>query len=65
MEYLAVGTVVNLAARVCAMAPGGRILVTNRVHAAVDDRVAASSLGDHEFKGFSRPVPIYQIDGAR
>lgn len=64
-EYTAIGTVVNLAARVCAMAPGGRILVTNRVHAAVDDRVAASSLGDHEFKGFSRPVPIYQIDGAR
>ena len=64
-EYTAIGTVVNLAARVCAMAPGGRILVTNRVHAAVDDRVAASSLGDHEFKGFSRPVPLYQIDGAR
>ena len=62
-EYTAVGTVVNLAARVCAMAPGGRILVTNRVHAAVDDRVAASSLGDHDFRGLSRPVPLYQIDG--
>lgn len=64
-EYTAIGSVVNLAARLCAMAPGGRILVTSRVQAAVDDRVAASSLGDHEFKGFSRPVPIYQIAGAR
>jgi adenylate cyclase len=64
-EYTAIGTVVNLAARVCAMAPGGAILVTNRVHAAVDDRVAASSLGDHDFKGLSRPVPLYQIDGVR
>ena len=64
-EYTAIGTVVNLAARVCAMAPGGRILVTHRVHAAVDDRVTASSLGDHDFKGLSRPVPLYQIDGVR
>ena len=64
-EYTAIGTVVNLAARMCARAPGGQILVTNRVHAAVDDRVAASSLGDHEFKGLSRPVPLYQIDGVR
>ena len=63
MEYTAIGTVVNLAARVCAIAPGGAILVTNRVHAAVDERVAASSLGDHEFKGLSRPVPLYRIDG--
>ena len=61
-EYTAIGTVVNLAARVCAIAPGGAILVTNRVHAAVDGRVAASSLGDHEFKGLSRPVPLYRID---
>ena len=61
-EYTAIGTVVNLAARVCAIAPGGSILVTNRVHAAVDDRVAASSLGEHEFKGLSRPVPLYRID---
>jgi class 3 adenylate cyclase len=65
MEYLAVGTVVNLAARVCAIAPGGAILVTNRVHAAVEDRVTASSLGEHDLKGLSRPVPLYQIDGVR
>jgi len=64
-EYAAIGTVVNLAARVCAIAPGGAILVTNRVHAAVEDRVAAASLGEHELKGLSRPVPLYRIDAAR
>ena len=32
--YTAIGTVVNLAARICAIASGGQILVTNRVHAA-------------------------------
>jgi class 3 adenylate cyclase len=57
--------VVNLAARLCAMAPGGAILVTNRVHTAVEDRVTASSMGEHDLKGLSRPVLLYQIDGLR
>ena len=61
-EYTAIGTVVNLSARVCGIAPGGQILVTNRVHAAVDDRVEARPLGDIEFKGISRPVPTFEIN---
>ena len=60
-EYTAIGTVVNLAARICAIAPGGQILVTNRVHGAVEDRVVARPLGDIEFKGLSRPVPTFEI----
>ncbi len=60
-EYTAIGTVVNLAARVCGIAAGGQILATNRVHAAVDDRVTSNPLGDHDFKGLSRPVPIYDL----
>lgn len=60
-EYTAIGTVVNLSARVCGIAPGGQILVTNRVHAAVEDRVEARTLGEIEFKGISRPVPTLEI----
>jgi class 3 adenylate cyclase len=60
-EYTAIGTVVNLAARICGIANGEQILVTNRVHAAVEDRVAANALGDHEFKGLSRPVPLFEV----
>jgi adenylate cyclase len=60
-EYTAIGTVVNLAARVCSIAPGGQILATNRVHAALDDRIGTNPLGDHDFKGLSKPVPIYEI----
>jgi class 3 adenylate cyclase len=37
-------------------------LVTNRVHAAVDDRVEARPLGDIDFKGISRPVPTFEIN---
>lgn len=64
-EYTAIGTVVNLAARVCAIAPGGEILVTNRVHDAVAARVEATALGDHEFKGLSRAVSLYSVTGRR
>ena len=64
-EHTAIGTVVNLAARVCAIAAGQQILVTNRVHAAVEERVAANPLGDVDFKGLSRPVPVYEIMSLR
>ena len=60
-EYTAIGTVVNLAARICGIATGGQILVTNRVHAAVEDRVDASVHGDVDFKGLSRPVELLEI----
>jgi class 3 adenylate cyclase len=64
-EYTAIGTVVNLSARVCAIAAGGQILVTNKVMAAVDDRVESTPLGQTEFKGLTRPVPIHEITTLR
>jgi class 3 adenylate cyclase len=64
-EYTAIGTVVNLSARVCAIAAGGQILVSNKVVAAVEDRVDAMPMGDVEFKGLSRPVPIHEITALR
>jgi class 3 adenylate cyclase len=64
-EYTAIGTVVNLSARICGIAAGGQILATNKVFAAVEDRVDAMPMGDVEFKGLSRPVPIVEITALR
>ncbi len=64
-EYTAIGTVVNLAARICGIASGAQILVTHRVHAAVETRVSATALGDHAFKGLTRPVPLFEIAALR
>ena len=64
-EYTAIGTVVNLSARVCAIAAGNQILVTNKVFAAVEDRVRSAAIGDVEFKGLTRPVPILEITDLR
>jgi len=55
-DYAAIGTVTNLAARLCDAADDGQILVSERVHAAVEEIVAAEELATLTLKGFSRAV---------
>jgi adenylate cyclase len=64
-DYAAIGSVTNLAARLCAEAQGGQILVSQRVYAAVEALVAADPLGEWELKGFHRPVSVYNIGGLK
>jgi class 3 adenylate cyclase/DNA-binding CsgD family transcriptional regulator len=64
-DYGVVGSVVNLAARLCDEAPEGQILVSQRVHAAAEDLVEATSLGMLALKGFLKPVGVYTIERAR
>src|SRR6266536_2384776 len=45
-DYAAIGTVTNLAARLCGEAENGQILVSQRVHAAVEELVEAEAVGD-------------------
>jgi adenylate cyclase len=60
-DYAAIGTVTNLAARLCDAAEAGTILVSQRVHAAVDDLVVSNQVSELPLKGFSRPVTAYEI----
>ena len=60
-DYAAIGTVTNLAARLCDAADAGKILVSQRVHAAVDDLVVSNQVSKLPLKGFSRPVTAYEI----
>jgi len=61
VEYTAVGTVTNLAQRLCAAAADGQILVSPRVHAAVGEFVVSAPVHDLELKGFSRPLTAHNI----
>ena len=61
LDYGAIGTVTNLASRLCAEAPAGHILVSQRVYAAAGDRVDAESVGELTLKGLQRPVPAYSV----
>ena len=59
--YAVIGSVANLAARLCAIAEPGQIVLSERVYSRVESMVAATSLGSVELKGFRRPVDAYQL----
>ncbi len=60
-DYAAIGSVTNLAARLCADAGPWQVLVTDRVLAQVEERVAADLVGDVQPRGFSRPVRVHDV----
>jgi adenylate cyclase len=60
-DYAAIGTVTNLAARLCGEAEEGQILISQRVHAAVEALIQAEPVGPLTLKGFLKPVPTYQV----
>jgi adenylate cyclase len=60
-DYGAIGSVTNLAARLCAEARPGQILVSRRVFTGVEELVEATPVGELSLKGFSRPIPTYEI----
>ena len=60
-EYAAIGTVTNLAARLCARAQGGEVLISQRVFTMLDGAALAEHVGDIEFKGIARPMPTYRV----
>jgi len=64
-DYGAVGMVVIQASRLSSAAKSGEILVSSRVHAAVEDAVEASSAGEIELKGFHQPVPAFRVTALR
>jgi adenylate cyclase len=61
LDYGAIGTVTNLAARLCAEAAGGQILISARVAAAVENLIEADDVGPLALKGLARPVPIWSV----
>lgn len=62
-DYGAVGSVVNLAARLCSEAKGGQILLAGPAYAAVEAVVPAEPVGPLNLKGFQRPVQAYVVSG--
>ena len=64
-DYSAIGTVVNLAARLCAEARDGQILVDGKVQMAVETLTDIEPLGELMLKGMQRPVSAFNILGMR
>jgi len=53
--------VCNLAARLCAEAKDGQILVSQRIAAAAEDIAALEEIGDLALKGLSQAVAVYNV----
>ena len=62
-DYASIGSVTNLAARLCDEAAPWQILVTQRVNAAAEDLVVSRLVGDLSLPGFSRPVRAFEVSG--
>ena len=64
-DYAAIGSVTNLAARLCGAAAAGQILVAQRAFAAAEDHVVGTAVGEIDVRGFRRAVRAYAVDGIR
>ncbi|MCP3368429.1 adenylate/guanylate cyclase domain-containing protein [Bradyrhizobium cajani] len=61
LDYTAIGSVVNLAARLCASAADKEILVDAKVAADVKGKRPVEDLGDRAIKGFDKAIPVFGI----
>jgi adenylate cyclase len=64
-DYACIGSVTNMASRLCSEAKGGQILTNQKTLAPIEDRVTAEPLGDIMLKGFMQPVPVFNITSLR
>jgi class 3 adenylate cyclase len=60
-DYSAIGSVTNLAARLCGEATAWQVLVTDRILAATEEISESEVIGDLKPKGFSRSVRVHNI----
>src|SRR5215216_2481770 len=60
-DYAAIGSVTNLAARLCAEAGAGQVLVAQRVFSAVEGHAEGESVGVLELRGFSRSIRAFNV----
>lgn len=59
--YTAIGTVCNLAARLCAEAKNGQILLAQRVAVAVEEIALLEEIGPFSLKGLTRPIVAFNV----
>ena len=63
-DYAAIGTVSNVASRLCDEAKPGQILISARVLTKVENAVKVEAVGEFELKGIRRPLAPYNVVGA-
>ena len=65
LDYGAIGTVTNLAARLCGDAATGQILISPRIFSKIESQIEAEPVGELTLKGFHRPVFAHNVVALR
>ena len=60
-DYAVIGSVPNLAARLCEEAKAGQIFVSQRAFNPIEQLVETRSVGDLSLKGFHRPMTAFEV----
>jgi class 3 adenylate cyclase len=60
-DYAAIGSVTNLASRLCDEARAGQILISQRIYGMLEPLIEGNHVGDLNLKGFHRPMPAYEV----
>jgi class 3 adenylate cyclase len=63
-DYAPIGTVYNVASRLCDEAKPGQILISPRVLMKVEEAVKVEPVGEFVLKGIRRPMAAYNVIGA-
>jgi adenylate cyclase len=61
IDYTAIGSVVNLASRICSAATDGQVLIDPETAAAATATIGVEGLGTQQMKGFAQSVPIFAV----
>ena len=62
LDYTAIGTVVNLAARLCAVAEDGQFLIDPAAAAEIRHSLPLVALGTRTLRGFAEAIPVFTIE---
>ncbi len=60
-DYTAIGSVVNLASRICSAAADGQILVDAAMAAEIGDALPLAPLGARQLRGFAEAVALFSV----
>jgi adenylate cyclase len=64
-DYACIGSVTNLAARLCSEAKAGQVLTNLKTLSRIEDVVATEALGEVALKGIAHPLPVFNITGVK
>jgi class 3 adenylate cyclase len=65
VDYGAIGSVTNLASRLCSEAGHGQALISRRVLSSIEGMAEVEPVGELQLKGFQKPVTAFNILGLK